>query len=111
MKAKTVIPSALAKQNVNEAVNYYLNQRAAQAALGFIDALRLAYTYISRYPATGSARYAHELNLSGLRNWTLTSYPHKVFYVERDDRIDVWGVLHGMRNTPAGLQNENDISW
>jgi toxin ParE1/3/4 len=51
-------------------------------ALGFIDALEQAYTHIGRHPATGSPRYAHELNLPGLRAWPLTRYPHIVFYVE-----------------------------
>ncbi|MBB6580570.1 type II toxin-antitoxin system RelE/ParE family toxin [Ralstonia solanacearum] len=103
MKAKPVIPRALAQQDVEEAVSYYLSEDAEQAALGFIDALELAYTHIGRRPATGSPRYAHELDLPGLRCWSLKRYPHIVFYIERDDHIDVWRVLHGMRDIPAWL--------
>jgi toxin ParE1/3/4 len=107
MTAKPVVPRALAKQDADEALSYYLSEEAEQAALGFIDALELAYTHIGRHPATGSPRYAHELNLPDLRNWTLKRYPHIVFYVERDDHIDVWRVLHGMRDIPAGLRDED----
>ncbi|MDR1227902.1 MAG: type II toxin-antitoxin system RelE/ParE family toxin [Azoarcus sp.] len=101
MKAKPVIPRALAKQDVEETVGYYLSVEAEQAALGFIDALEQAYTHIGRHPATGASRYAHELDLPGLRSWSLKRYPHIVFYVERDDHVDVWRVLHGARDLPA----------
>jgi toxin ParE1/3/4 len=108
MKAKHVIPRALARQDVDEAVGYYLNEQAEQAALGFIDSLEQAYTHIGRYPTTGSARYAHELDLPGLRGWSLKRYPYIVFYVEHDDHIDVWRVLHGMRDIPQWLREGGD---
>lgn len=103
MKVKPVIPRALANQDVEDAISYYLAEQAEQAALGFIDALEKTYTHISRHPALGSARYAHELDLSGLLYWPLKRYPYLVFYVERDDHIDVWRVLHGMRDIPEWL--------
>ena len=104
MKAKTVIPRVLACRDVDEAIGYYLNESAEEAALGFVDALEQAYTHISRHPGTGSPRYEHELNLPGLRSWPLTHYPYLVFYVERTDHIDVWRVLHGQRDFPAWMQ-------
>jgi toxin ParE1/3/4 len=27
-----------------------------------------------------------------------------VFYVERDDHVDVWRILHGQRDIPAWMQ-------
>jgi toxin ParE1/3/4 len=106
MKAKPVIPRALAKQDVDDALSHYISEEAEQAALGFIDALEQAYSRISRHPALGSPRYAHELDLPGLRCWSLKRYPHLVFYVERQDHIDVWRVLHGMRDIPARLHSD-----
>lgn len=108
MKAKPVVPRALARQDVDEAVGYYLSEHAEQAALGFIDALEQAFDHISRNPATGSPRYAFELNLFGLRSWTLKTYPHIVFYLEREDHIDVWRVLHGMRDIPSLMRDDGD---
>lgn len=90
MKRKPVSPRRLADEDV-------------VGALGFIDALESAYDRISRHPATGSPRYAHELDLPGLRSWPLTGYPFMVFYVERPDRIDVWRVLHAQRDIPSWL--------
>jgi toxin ParE1/3/4 len=108
VKTKPVIPRELALRDVEQAVAYYLDEGAPSAALGLIDALEKAYTHISRHPATGSQRYAHDLNLPGLRFWPLTRYPHSVFYIEKADHIDVWRVLHGQRDIPVWLQTETD---
>lgn len=104
MKVKPVIPRAFARQDVDDVVDYYLREEAAQAALGFIDALEIAYAHISHHAATGAPRYAHELDLPGLRYWALKPYPYLVFYIERDDHIDVWRILHEMRDIPAWLR-------
>ena len=104
MKARQVIPREQARRDVNEAIAHYLAEGSRQVAMGFVDALEQAYAHIARHPATGSPRYAHELNLPGLRSWPLARYPHLVFYVERTDHIDVWRVLHGQRDIPAWMQ-------
>lgn len=103
MSYKPVVPRELANRDVESAIDYYLSENAEQAALGFIDALEKAYTHISRHPATGSSRYAHELDLPGLRFWPLPRYPHLVFYVEQENHIDVWRVLHGQRDIPEWM--------
>lgn len=108
MKAKPIVPRSEANRDVDEAIEHYLSESAEQAALGFIDALEQAYAHIARHPATGSPRYAHELNIPGLRSWSLKRYPYLVFSVEREDHIDVWRVLHGQRDIPAWLDAEPD---
>jgi hypothetical protein len=60
-------------------------------------------------PAAGSPRYAHELNLPGLRFWPLACNPRLVFYVERPDHIDVWRVLHGTRDIPQWMTSVDVI--
>lgn len=108
MKAKPVVPRQRANRDVEEAIRYYLDDDARQAALHFIEALEQAYAHIGRYPATGSPRYAHELDLPGLRSWPLKRLPHLVFYVERSDHIDVWRVLHRQRDIPAWLLGDTN---
>jgi toxin ParE1/3/4 len=106
MKVKPVVPRVLANRDVDEAVAHYLNENAESAALGFIDSIEQAYIHIGRHPATGSPRYAQALSLPGLRSWPLTNYPHLVFYIEREDHVDVWRVLHGKRDVPVWLTTE-----
>ena len=108
MKVKSIIPRGLANRDVDEAIGYYLGEGSKTAAQGFIDALEQAYVHIGRHPATGSPRYAHELDLPGLRSWPLKRFPYLVFYVERDDHVDVWRVLHGQRHIPAWMREPDE---
>jgi len=48
-------------------------------------------------------RYAHELDLAGLRFWPLRRYPYMVFYFLQPGHVDVWRVLHGARDLPVWL--------
>jgi toxin ParE1/3/4 len=110
VKPTVVFSREQANRDVEDAISHYLSEDAEHAALGFVDALEQAYAHIGRHPSTGSPRYAHELNLPGLRSWPLTRYPYLVFYMEHADRIDVWRVLHGQRDIPAWMQAP-DSNW
>ncbi len=59
---------------------------------------------MGEHPASGSPRYARELDLPGLRSWVVSGFPYLVFCVERGADIDVWRVLHTARHIPACLQ-------
>ena len=104
MSHKRAILRANADRDVREAIEFYLTEGAQDAASKFVDAFEQALRQIERHPAIGSTRYAHELDLPGLRCWQLKGYPHLVFYVEGDHHVDVWRVLHGSRDIPAWLQ-------
>ena len=108
MKVKALIQRTLALGDIDQAITHYLEQDAAAAALGFVDALERAYAHISKHAATGSLRYAHELDIPGLRSWPLSKYPYLVFYVERVDHVDVWRVLHMKRDIPAWMVDDTE---
>ena len=101
---KSVLRRAQAQEDVADAITYYLEQDALDAAEGFITALEKAIGHIGRHPASGSPRYAGELGLPDLRFWQIKRYPYLVFYVEYEDHIDIWRILHGQRDIPAWLQ-------
>lgn len=105
MRAKAVALREQARRDVEEIVDYLLSEGAEAAALGFIDELQKVYAHIGRHPAAGSPRYAHELNLPGLRAWVLSKYPFLIFYVEHPDGIDIWRVLHSERDIPAWMRD------
>jgi toxin ParE1/3/4 len=106
LKTKPVIARELAGKDAEDAVDDYLQEAGDQVALGFIESLQKTYDHIGRHPQTGSPRYAHELNLPGLRMWPLKRYPYLVFYVEQDNHIDVWRVLNSHRDIPLWLRDE-----
>lgn len=106
MKSKDVIPRALAERDINDALYFYLAEASRKVALGFIDALERAYRLIGERPDAGSSRYAHELDLPGLRGWPLRGYPYVVFYIAREDHIDVWRVLRTASDIPAWMAGD-----
>lgn len=65
--AKPVRLRGLVVADADDAIRYYLREAGPDVALGFIDGLEQAYTHLGRQLGTGSLRYAHELNLPGLR--------------------------------------------
>ncbi len=102
--SKPILRRAQAQEDVADAIAHCLEQDAPDAAEGFITALEKAIRHIGRHPASGSPRYAGELGLPELRFWQIKHYPYLVFYVERDDCIDIWRILHGERDIPAWLR-------
>lgn len=106
MTAKPVVLRGRAVLDTEEAVAYYFREAGEKIALDFVDALERAYRQIALHPASGSLRFAHELDLPGLRHRPLRRFPHLVFYVDLKDRINVWRVLHGARDIPDWLRDE-----
>lgn len=108
MTAKPVIPTRLARQDVEDELTYYLvDEGSEQAALGFIAEIEHAYAHLAKHPNIGSPRYAYELDIPGLRSWPLDRYPHVIFYLERKDYVEVWRVLNGKRDIPSWLLNDD----
>lgn len=103
MKAKPVVPRAKAREDVDAALDHYLKEAGADAALSFVDSLERSYGLIGRSPAAGSLRWSHELNMPGVRTVRLKGLPWLVFYFEAYDHIDVWGVLHAKRDIPSWM--------
>lgn len=108
MRVKRVVLRERAKRDIDGAVEHHLTEAGAAVALNFIDALEETYRQIGTQPAMGSPRYAHELDIPGLRFRSVKRFSYLVFYVERESEIDVWRVLHGERDIPAWMQEPRD---
>jgi toxin ParE1/3/4 len=104
VNSRLVVPRVQAEQDVLDAIDFYLVEASEKIALGFINALERAYRLIGEQPHAGASRYAHELDLPDLRSWGLRGFPYVVFYVPREDQIDVWRVLHAASDIPAWMQ-------
>lgn len=99
---KKLVRRSCADADVLAALDYYI-EHAPEYAVAFIDDLESAYQHIQNYPASGSIRYAVELEIPELRAWKCHTYPYVIFYSETADSIDVWRVLHETRDIPASL--------
>lgn len=105
MTIKPLIPRYQAIQDVEHAIDYYVEEGAMQAASDLIDALQAAYRLIGLQPGIGSPRYGYELDIPGLCGRALEHFPYAVLYVERTDPIDLLRVLHQRRDNPELLRN------
>ena len=103
---KPTILRALAQDDVALALTYYLEKADADVAMAFVAALETALQSIADTPVAGSTRWSVELNLPGLRSKRLKRFPYVVFYVERAEHIDIWRVLHAVRDIPSSMQEE-----
>ncbi|RIQ25058.1 type II toxin-antitoxin system RelE/ParE family toxin [Jiangella rhizosphaerae] len=103
MSGKPVLLREQAAQDVDDAISFLLKEHARERALDFIDALERAYGLVGRHPGAGSTRYGHDLDLRGPRTVPVSGFPYLVFYVERDDYVDVWRVLHTKRDIPSSF--------
>lgn len=108
MTDKPVVPREQAVRDIDAAIAFYLEDGGAAGALGFIDAVEQAFVHIASQAASGSPRYAHELNLPGLRSWPLPRYPYLVFYAVQESHVDVWRVLHGRRDIPQWMLDPDE---
>lgn len=100
---KRLVPREAAERDIDEAVDYYADEAGADVAAGFVEAVQSAYRAIGERPGAGSPRYASLIDAEGLRHRKLRRFPYLVFYVEREDHIDVWRILHAQRDVPASL--------
>lgn len=89
--------------DVEAAVRWYAENAGDAVVDGFLAELDAAYAHIARHPGTGSPRWGHALVIEGLRAWRLSRFGHLIFYVEREDGVEIWRVLHGARDIPATL--------
>jgi toxin ParE1/3/4 len=64
--------------------------------------------HVGRHPHSGTLRFSYELDIPELRVWPLPRFPYLVFYVEGDNEIDVWRILHTHRDIPATLTDNED---
>lgn len=101
MSSKPVVIRERAEQDIDGAVEHYLTEAGQAIALDLIDAFQDTCCRIGERPASGSPRYAHELDISGPRVLPVEKFPYLVSYVDGEMNIDVWRVLHGARGIPA----------
>lgn len=106
---KQVRPRAIARADVERAIDRYRDEAGADIALRFIEALEQAYACIGEAPAAGSPRWSHALNLPGLRSMPLKRFRWRIFYREFETHVDIWRVLHVRQDIPDWLSDPDGL--
>lgn len=104
MIGKAIVLREAADDDISFATTFYTKESSVEITLRFLASLEQAFQGISKQPAIGSPRFAHELDLPGLRSWLLPDFPYVIFYVELADYIQVWRLLHTKRDLGASLE-------
>ena len=107
MNTKPVALRERARRDVDEAAAYYREAAGAAVAEAFIDAVEEVFRQVGERPDSGSPRYAHELDIPGLRFRSTGRFPYLVFYAEGDRTIEIWRVLHGARDIAERMREPN----
>lgn len=98
---KLIRVSPLADSDIDNYANY-IAKDDVNAALRFFDEVQFAYEKIAEFPAIGSLRYSHIHLLNNVRVWAISKFDsHIIFYVERENHIDVIRVLHSSMDIPS----------
>ena len=87
------------------AAGHYRTDSGLGIALAFIDAIDRACYEIARTRGAGTLAYAEALGIPGLRSLAVRSVPHRVFFREAGEFIDVWRVLNSRRELPEALRH------
>lgn len=103
MKNKHIILRQSAYNNIQKILDYYKKESAVCSGMEFLKNLKDAYGHIRQFPATGSLRYAYTLRVPNLRCWSIKNFPYLIFYIEENDHIDVWTILHNHQDIPSHL--------
>jgi toxin ParE1/3/4 len=101
---KPLVPRIAAERDIETIADHYTLEAGEDVAHAFAEALQAAYRAIGERPRTGSPRFSDQYDLPGLRSRRLARFPYFVFYVERDDHIDVWRILHAQRDIARSLK-------
>lgn len=103
MNPKPVVLSDRASVEVAQVVRHYSSTASSDVARSFAGAVRDAVQHLSLFPATGSTRFDLPLHWPELRSWPVSGFPYLLLYVESDDTIDIYRVLHTARDIPESL--------
>ncbi len=102
---KPVFIRGKADEDIDRAIDYFARE-APHRVDALIASLRSTIESIGQSPGIGSPRFAHELDIPGLRHRAVRRFPYLVFYFEAQDRVDVLRVLHQHRDVGIALLDQ-----
>lgn len=107
--SKPVVPRVRAEDDLDRACDHYLSAAGTDVAVNFLHDFESAIELISNFPAMGSPKYGYEPSLAGIRFWPMKKFPFLIFYLETEQQIDVWRVMHGKMDITAELHDPDSL--
>jgi toxin ParE1/3/4 len=88
---------------IDAGFRHYLKEAGGKVAGDFLDQISAALAHLDAFPQSGSPQYRHLFHDIDLRFWMLRRFPYVIFYVVRDDYVDVIAMLHQHADIPSIL--------
>jgi toxin ParE1/3/4 len=106
---KPIRSRPLADADIDEIVGT-ITRDNPNAARRLLEAIEGAYGLIAGQPGLGSLRYGHIAPLAGVRMFAVPGFSnYLIFYLERDDHVEIVRVLNGARDLPFLLAGEREV--
>ena len=103
MGARSIVPHCLAIHDALDAVDDYRENARTPIAEGFSLAVDEALEQVGQHPNIGSPRTAIELDIEGIKSWSLKRFPHQIYYKMFIDHIELCRVLHPKRDITQAM--------
>ena len=100
MGARSIVPHRHAIDDALDAVDYYRENAGTPIAESFSLAIDEALEQVGQHPNIGSPRTAIELDIEGIKSWSLKRFPHQIYYKVFIDHIELCRVLHPKLGIP-----------
>lgn len=94
---KRVIHRPRADNDIDAILLHYTRVNV-EIANDFLYEVLKASDQISRMPGIGSPRLSYQLEIPGLRSYSLDIFPYTLIYFERENHIDLARILHSHRD-------------
>ena len=101
-----IVITPKASQDLDDLFDY-IAQNNPDAALRFFDAARQSIATLAQTPSIGSLYLVNNPRLVGLRKWGVRSFEkYLIFYLISEDLLTVVRIIHGSRDIPTLLEQE-----
>lgn len=103
----TILRSSAAKQDLKEIV-IRIGRTSLNSARRFLEFAERTFELLAIMPGLGAAYPHSNPRLPGLRHFPVHGFQnHVVFYIPLDNDIEVVRVVHGARDLPSIVDEEN----
>ncbi len=100
----TVVRRPKAAEDV-ESHAMYIAEGSVESALRFLERAEQTINGLAMFPGSGAPFPSNLSDLKGMRTKLVKDFPnHVVFYIERDDMIEVVRVLRGGQNMSVEVE-------
>ena len=106
MGPRSIVPHRHAIDDALDAVDYYRENAGTPIAESFSLAVDEALEQVGQHPNIGSPRTAIELDIEGIKSWSLKRFPHQIYDKVFIDHIELCRVLHPKRDITQAMQTQ-----